>query len=426
MKVKINDVAEIKPEFAYSIFCGVIHCRKDGFEQTLHTEDFKSWRPHVLKDSREDSEPDNIIDASPITYHKDLEGIYYPAFINCLFPSGSNKDEFSDEIKSYSKKINDVLLVDEYKVPITYLDLYCFPQSLIIYCFKCDMSGFTIDQIIKLNYEIRETKLENLNFLSGTLSKLSCDGKLNRGNKLKLFSITESNIKYPNGYNSDHLLYDIATCSPVGTAIGSGQIPSLQPSAGYFKEILERHKISVFDNWSALGLFDSFALVYNGDIYKYNWESIYFRLLYIHSLFIKNYLVKISSEFQLGLNKVTTLENKFHEFNKHFNLKQISHNFLPQLIYEKIRIGFNIENELTEIKHAIDRDHRLREEKREKKVNVALFIVAMLTVFTAIKDGSEWITQVIHVEHGPVFNIVTILAFLIIYSVVFYLLVRKK
>lgn len=422
--MNINEVANYKPEFAASIFSGVIHCSNMCLETMLVNEKFKEWEPHNFK-IKTGRNKDNDIGDSSIEYNKHLESVYYPGFINCFFPSKIKENEFSKNIRSYSKILNADIVFGDHTVHVEYLDLFCFPKNIIIYCFKCEMAGFTINDIITINYIIREMELGNIDFLSRILSRLSCDSKLNKGNKLKLFSIIEVDIPFRDFYGPEHLLFDIATCSPVGSVVGDGTKSFLKPSESYFKNILDQHMISVFDNWTALSLFDSFAVVFKGESYNNKWEFDYFRLLYIHSLFIKSYLVKISSEFQLGATQ-KNIENKFHEFNKHFNLKQISHNFLPQLIYDKIRSGLNIEFELIEIRQTIERDHKLRVEKSEKKMSRALFILAMLTVFTAISDGSAWLSQIIRGENGPLFNIITILAFLVVYSIVFILLIKRK
>ncbi len=425
MKDHLNDIAATVPEFAYSIFCGVIHCDQKNLVKEVLNNNFVEWQSHAFKDNSANTGYDEKGIQTTLSCINDLKKIYYPGFIHCLFPAAENYNKLSPGIRSYTKPLETTYQIEDISIPVKYLDLFLFPENILIYCFKCDLTGFSIDQIIKLNYTIRETEPEKADFLFPILNKLSCDGNLNLGNKLKLFTVVEDDFSYKKDYSPENLLFDLATCSPVSCGTGEGDMPSFKPSESYFKETLARHRISVFDNWSALSLFDSFALLHKGKVYNYNWEFVYFRLLFIHSLFVKNYLVEISKKFLLDRRK-KNLEHEFHEFNKHFNLKQISHNFLPQLIYEKIRTGFNIENELTEIRHSIERDHRIQEEKNEKKVSVALFIVAMLTVFTATRDGSEWLVQVVNVERGPIFNIITLTVFISVYLTVFYLLLRKK
>jgi len=127
------------------------------------------------------------------------------------------------------------------------------------------------------------------------------------------------------------------------------------------------------------------------------------------------------------------LEDSFHEFNRYYNFKQISFNFLPQLIYEKIRAGLNIEHEMNDIRHAIERDHKKRQERREieeslseNRIKNALFIVAILAVFTAVWDGSEWLYTVHEGKHGLGFNIISVSSCILIYSCILFFLLRKN
>lgn len=58
-------------------------------------------------------------------------------------------------------------------------------------------------------------------------------------------------------------------------------------------------------------------------------------------------------------------------------------------------------------------------------MNMALFIVTMLSVFIAVSDGSECMLSVPSGEHEQLYNLLTIMAFVVIYSFVIYLLIKK-
>ena len=75
------------------------------------------------------------------------------------------------------------------------------------------------------------------------------------------------------------LLYDFGACVPIGTAFGN--FPEKEPSEEFYNELLEKNKISVYNNWLSLvllriftGLFQEGALDDN-----FNWENGYFNLL---------------------------------------------------------------------------------------------------------------------------------------------------
>lgn len=424
----VKDISDSRPSSAYSIFCGVIKHRPVKYDELLEANGFVAWYPHYKEDNIEnDSGAHN-----EKTFIASLEKVYYPGFINCLFPHNGVSQAHTSVTKSYSKQINCAVDYDDKKVMVKYIDLFFFPGDFMIYCFKCDLTGFSISEISDLNFRIRRQEPEKNEFLSDLLVSMSSDECLNSGNKLKVYTIIEHSIDFSDSYTSDHLLFDLATCSPVGSSIGEGSVKSLQPSEDYFNLITSNHKISVFNNWSALSLFDSFVVLHKGAIYNYNWESVYFRLLYVHSLYIKSYLSSISKEFYLTKEN-RNLENEFQEFNRNFNLEQISYNFLPQIIYEKIRSGFNIKNELAEIRNSIERDYKKHQEKMQaeeeasqKRINTALFIVAILAVLSTVKDGAELLQQFFSPSFSGMYKVLTILAVMIIFTIVFRLLIKKK
>jgi hypothetical protein len=214
--------------------------------------------------------------------------------------------------------------------------------------------------------------------------------------------------------------------------VGAGKNPDLKPSAEYYSDLMKNYRISVFDNWTGLSLFDTFTLIQRGPVYNYNWEFRYFRILYVHSLFIKTFLAETSKEFYLHeMNK--NLEEEFHEFDKQYNFKQISYNFLPQIIYEKIRQGLNVEQEMNDIRNAIAKDHQKRRERREieeakneKKMNYVLFIIALLTVIEAVYHGSEWVHALLSgVGYDAFLKTGSVISLLLIYLII-YLMFKKK
>lgn len=82
----------------------------------------------------------------------------------------------------------------------------------------------------------------------------------------------------------DYILYDMGNVSVIGSAKGVG---IFAPSESYLKEQLANNKISVFKNWSALALYDTFTRISTDfpDTFK-SWEYDYFNL-YIHMYLFK-------------------------------------------------------------------------------------------------------------------------------------------
>ncbi len=93
------------------------------------------------------------------------------------------------------------------------------------------------------------------------------------------------------------------------------------------------------------------------------------------------------------------LEDEFYEFNKHYNPSHISYNFLPTVIFRKIRQSLAINDEIKLLKEGIERANQKDQEKRNKMINNILTLIALLAIFSVIWDLSDWITRL--VTGGP-------------------------
>jgi hypothetical protein len=94
-------------------------------------------------------------------------------------------------------------------------------------------------------------------------------------------------------------------------------------------------------------------------------------------------------------SKHQQLEDEFYQFNKYYNPSNISYNFLPPIIYEKIRYALGIPEELSQLKKGIERASRKHKEKQDKMINDILTAIALLAVFSAIWDISEWVHKLL-------------------------------
>jgi hypothetical protein len=385
---------------AFTIFCGV--CEYD--EQSLkalregQTGDFKPWKFHI--NDKNLSEEDIL---------RGFNTIYYESFISSIFPdySRTEKKYFNEAFASHTLRLTksidreyDLKLRQKgeevvKKIKVDYLDLYLFPGNIAFYCCKCDFSGYTYDDITLLEGHIRNHAFEELSFISESLSILKKEAHeqwLIFGNKLKSFTMVEL-AQDLDPEKERNLLYDLATSSPVGSA--AGEVPWFQPTGEYLDELWEKNAVNVFDNWKGMCLFDSFTgLFRQGALNPFVWENAYFNLIFLHSIYLKHYLFRINKKFYLEDSNKQKLEDEFYEFDKYFNLKQISFNFLPQIIYGKIRYGLDIEDELTQLQTSIERANNVEKSRRDKSINNVLTIIALLTVFSIIWDLSEWFNKI--------------------------------
>ncbi len=431
METKLFNISGLIPLSAYSIFIGIIEVRTNIKRDIERISGLIPWQTHIFPDGSLNKVYDDQSALQSSECIEKLKEYYYPGFVNALFPT-LNSYPGSEEVNSYTIPLNEKVSFDGAHVMVSYLDLFFLPGEHLIYCFKCDFNGLSIEEISRLNDLIRNKKPNDLDFIYSRLRSFMKDETGVIGGKHKIFSCISHDTEFSDHYSVNHLLYDLGTCSPVGTSVGMGNKPFLKPSSGYFNSMMDEHLISVFDNWTALALFDTFIIVHRGEVYNYNWEFRYFRFLYIHSLFIKTALVSINTEFYAGKMQ-KNLVSKFHIFDKNFNFKQISFNFLPQFIYEKIRKGVNLEQEMSDIRFAIENDHHKKQEQRnadesknEKRLNSVLFIIALLAVIETVWHLSEWIWVFHEGERNNIFEIGSFAFLLLLYFLIYYLLKHRK
>ena len=434
-----NHLASTKPLIAYSIFCGVLEYSDSILEKIKSGSKFgfETWKIHV--------NPDNKSSAEII---KDFNDYYYENFVNTIFLDIDNTDSkrFNSDFakktarlslafnKEYEIKIGKRESSPVLNIKFEYLDLFFFPDGLVFYCFKCDLSTFSLDEITLINSYLRNSGITNdMKFLYDKLSFINPSTNLNTdhdslsiGNKMKVFSIIE--LKDTISEEEENmLLFDLGTCSPIGSA--SGHNSYFQPSTKYFEELIEKNKISVFNNWSALALFDTFTgLFQRGARNNFIWENGYFNLLYLQSLYVKNHLFKVNKLFYAKGANHQKLEDELFEFNKYYNPSIISYNFLPTIIYEKIRYSLGINGELEKLKEGVERTNLKNKEKRDKAINNVLTIIALLTVFTVVWDLSDWIKSVFMIS-DTFYNILSVALtaiFLLLIFIFFYRNYRKR
>jgi len=402
MDIKVwENLASSKPLNAYTIFCGMKEYPESTRKKLEEGNNFgfDKWEMHEKK---EGDSYEKIIE--------ELKSMYYGSYVDTIFSKDDNIDkknsgsEFAKNTHRLTLKINRNHKItikkkdseQNFIIKFEYLDLFFFPDGLMFNCFKCDLTEFTFNQITAINNYLRDTEeaKSDLKFLTDNLLPLNLidtdDANSNLqsfGNKMKLFSIIVHNENLT-PEQKKMLLYDIGTCYPIGAA--SGINPNFTPSDEYFEELMKENKISIFENWSALALFDTFTGLFHKGVYNFNWESVYFNLLYIPSLYVKTHLFKVNQEFYAKDADHQKLDDQLFDFNKYYNPSHISHNFLPSIIFKKIRYALAIDDELDQLKIRIGRANQIRRDKTDKKMNYALVVIAVLTIISVLWDASEW------------------------------------
>lgn len=204
------------------------------------------------------------------------------------------------------------------------------------------------------------------------------------GSKLKSFIAVEID-KIGRGYSMEEALYELATFTDYSTS--RQNIGSHSPSQEYFDSILS-NKISVFQNWTALALFDSFVLVstqgyLDRDDTVDTIRGSYYKI-FLFNLYSKFYLFKTNSDLETHREK--KISQTLYSFLKNYDISHISFNFLPNLFHEKIRDAFQIRSELNSIRSKIELIESQKKEKETNLINALLFFIACLSVISVLAD----------------------------------------
>jgi len=303
------------------------------------------------------------------------------------------------------------------QVSVDFFDLYLFPEGVGLFSIKLtllsSMNLFNISDLLikvrdvncKLRTNLAEER-EEANLPEGVNSTLIdiinsylrplhvSRNALKRFNpKFKTFSIIDvkgdldSKIK-------DSLLVDLGNLLPIGTTFNKKS--HFRLSDDYVNDQLNNNKISIFETWTALALFDTFTVITENSDDLIFWEPENF-LTYIHALHIKFYMY-LSNEKISVVTKISKetkrLKDSFIEFINDYYHTNISYNFLPDVLYHKIIFALEVDDELKEMERKIKRLNETVIEKSESKIQVILFIIAALSIFSSVHDFSEWMFNV--------------------------------
>jgi hypothetical protein len=399
---------------------------------------------------REGFELENLSDSTR-KFYKDY---WYPEFRDLLF---FKEKETSSKIlkKTFNKSLTFIKNKDKEHNPITLVDaeirsveLILFPNDLHFFSIELKPKDNNIQQIADLIFCAREFNKELVdqpelnwvnwiekNCLNGIQitsndvnDVVHTDGF--SGSKFKLYTLVDfkENDALKNPQVRDELLYDLGCVSPIGTAGGDF---SFTPSESYFEELLS-DKISVFNNYTVLPLFDTFTVVgynlLNFDDYgtkRSSWTQMYFRI-YLYNLFIKYNLFRYNLDMEHDSVKV---RDEFESFLNTYNLSHISYNFLPNLIFHQHRKSLQIDEELEKFQERINRISQAIQEEQQKRSNLLLGIVGAMTSISSVKpilDILENTRSQIHLNGFIFYTLAGILALSAAIPLLAYLFPEKK
>ena len=395
---------------------------------------------------------------------EEIQTFYYEGLINSLYPKEnlSKKSPFS-YINHYKLTIEqDIPLFADAQddkqltVNVKSIHFYLFTKELLVFTIEVNNNEKTLEQITTQNYTIRQVDMYFKAGLSKTFLKLytpmiylhnrfandmiqedSYDKDvvknytriLFRGSKLKTFMVVQlPDIPdlFTSEYTFDNLLYELSTCSKIGLMCEPDNFSF--PDKSYYEKLITENTVSCFSNWKGMALMDAFCVLIKtcDNQWAYSsWKEMYFEYIYLNAFFIRSFLVLMNEKYKKH-NISEELENEFLEFDKTFNFHSVSYNFLPQLLYKKIRLGLEINDEIEELNNKIHTFSEKKDRLNERSMNRFLMWLAILAVFSALNDALQ-LFDVINwpfpVDKSWIGSVSLMLVFIMI---LYYVVFRKK
>jgi hypothetical protein len=336
-----------------------------------------------------------ITNTAPGSTHIELIGSSLVPFSDCSFINYQNSGNSATSPTFCIQNVSLTFYDDHFGIGIYSFELQCFDpvEGPIAISFD-DLTSFTLfarefGNIIKIGSETMtmaefiEKKLLKLDDNGNTIKITENSGSsFYSGSKMKTWTTVDIPGLQAEEYTQ--LLYELGTCGKYGTALSGDLFSSSQ---SYFLE-KTADAISVYNNWSALCLWDSFSMIGNG--YKGNsysvWSESYFKI-YKFNLYCKFYLFKINSDLATS-GKLGITRNELVNFITKYDLEVISYNFLPNLLFQRIKTALGIKAESEALLAKIQSRNNLLQEQSALFLNWFLGIIAFLSLVSIVGDAS--------------------------------------
>lgn len=324
------------------------------------------------------------------------QNFYYPGILNLQFR----------ERQTYRLTVNQqvaIALSEDKKVNVQVLDVrvHIYPYGVLIYSIHVQVDQTNVADTLHVFSLLRNLQtlgkdmcrdFYNVSFCyiqqlydlcsNRPKAKTGLSHLVENGNKLKLFHIAHYNSVLTE-QEKDNLLFSAGTLYYNDINSESASNPS------YIQQELSEHKVSVFNNWTALALLDTFSIITGGALPSWliqNWEDDYFEILYLYQLYYKVYLYRLGLQYRLQERSVEVLQQELDDFDRCFTYPSVSYNFLPNMLNKAMAKGLNVTEEKEQVAHIISLAAASRQEERQKKSNRFLTFLTIMASFSAIWD----------------------------------------
>lgn len=367
------------------------------------------------------------------------KNFFYPEFVD--FTLGNSSDH--NCISIYSKTIDRRVDICDFGVEIKDLKIYIMPYGMAIFAIHVEMQSDSLDNFTFALFNMREKRkwtdqklaeffevaispVVNVSYLLGCTS----GNIIEMGNKLKVFQIVNTENRDNYSDNLDYTLFELGILGKIG---GCAENNPDSPSQSYIDHIIKNNRLSFFNNWTGLALFDTFTILayQTAPWMMETWKDDYFSMIYIHNLFSKFYLFRLNSRFRLHPEDGKELEDEYNEFKRLYSFHKISYNFLPGQINAAMDRGLEISEEKELIANYISNYNKQKDDEDADRLNRILTFLAIVTVFSTIWDFSSmlnamWPFEGFNFTTEAGFRLVVLLTLLAVILVIISILKKPK
>lgn len=346
--------------------------------------DGKIWKKEVLSDKE----------------YRELCSMYYRSHVDAMMEAEhQSRPDFLNQVKHYQCKVGkkvDMYLDKEktkkYGFDLCNLHLYFFPLDIVLVGIEIDETKADLNELTLAHWWLANWKDCYQGFTTDSLKEAvvplvqllhgqSIEDLIEEGNNMKVFQVVQTDDERPD----NALLYEIANFIPIGSVNGNKY---QTPDKDYYEHIMKTNLVSVFQNWKALALVDSFTVLASkseGSFNDWPYTHCYYPLVFLRCVYEKTYCVSRNIAYRLNQANGNLLD-EIAEMEKYYSYENLSYNFLPTMLYRKMAQGMDIESDKREVskqmKERIREERKQKEEKEARNRSLALAFVSVFAVFS--------------------------------------------
>ena len=371
--------------------------------------------------------------------------IYYEEFLNFCAAQSSKEG-----CVAWQKELNEEVPCEDFQgeqkgYMIPSLHCYLLPFNIVIFSIEVTMETTVLDDIKLVASNLREflfpqsvkDSLLKLNELFTGQRKEKVREILEFGYRLKYFQVICSDVDMDSmtALERKRDLYQLSTMERETSEWKTSFCN------GYIESAVKEHALSVFNNWDALSLLDTFTIraFQSVPLQDAFWRIQVYRMIYIQSLFQKYYLQHLNQRFRATISckksyNLDALLSERQQYERLFQFHKIAYTFLPLLVDEAIDKGLEIKEEEALLSSHIEREHDRHQAQNERVVSRLLMVISGLAAFSAIWDISCLVNEIfpyvrfLGSARRGYFGVSSLifLVLLLILIIVFYRMRRKK